>query len=137
MYFLTPYSNMCLCIACILVLIVASSSLFPHLAICGWVYYLHFLCCYYGLLHSISFPCCTHRLLVYMCFIFFIVSSSLFGYPVAYISSATNKWNWKCVKEGSGTEMLQVQQEKNWKIWKSVYIIQHTVNGCVLGWHCG
>jgi len=33
--------------------------------------------------------------------------------------------------------MLQVQQEKNWKIWKSVYIIQHTVNGCVLGWHCG
>ena len=51
----------------------------------------HFLCSYCALLHSTGFPCCTHRLLVYMCFISFIVSCSLVGSPVVDISTASNK----------------------------------------------
>jgi len=49
-----------LCIDCILVLIVASSTLCTHLAICRWLYYLHFLCWHCCLLHSIGFSCCAH-----------------------------------------------------------------------------
>jgi len=60
---------MVLCTDYILVLTVASFSLCTHLAVCRWLYYLHFLCCYCCLLHSVGFPCSTHRLLVYMFFI--------------------------------------------------------------------
>jgi hypothetical protein len=59
---------------------------------------LHILPFVGGRIHCTSFvhsvDCCTHMLLVDMCFIFFIVSCSLVGSPVVDISTATNKW--KC-----------------------------------------
>jgi len=44
---------------------------------------------------ALGFPCGTHRLLVDMCFISFIVSCSLVGYPIVDISTRTNKWKWQ------------------------------------------
>jgi hypothetical protein len=80
-----------LCIDCILLLTVALSFYLSHLAICSCLYWLHLLCLWCRLLHLLGFLCCTHRLLVVMCFISFVVSCSLVGSPVADISTATDK----------------------------------------------
>jgi hypothetical protein len=77
-----------LCIDCVVVLTFASSSLCTYFAICRWLYSLHFMCWYFTLLYSLVFLV---ALTSCMCFISFIVSYSLIGYPVAVISTATNK----------------------------------------------
>jgi hypothetical protein len=85
-------SIMCvLCIDCILVLTVASSSMLTRLAICSWLYSLHFFCSYCGLLHSTGFPCCTHRLLVHIVAFLLLYLAP----PVADISTATDMWKWQ------------------------------------------
>jgi hypothetical protein len=76
-----------LCIDCVVVLTFVS-SLRIHLAVCRWLYSLHLLCWYFTLLHSLVFLV---ALTGYMCFISFIVSYSLVGYPVVVISTAINK----------------------------------------------
>jgi hypothetical protein len=79
LYLLTPFSSMCPVYDCVLVWL-----LLTHLAIYRWLYSLHFLCSWCGLLHSQA--TCWHMFHV------FHLSGSLVGSPVVGISSATNKW---------------------------------------------
>jgi len=88
LYLLTPSSNLHFGVDCCIIFLAYTSC------ICRWFCSFHFPCSYCKLLHSVGFPCCTYRLLVYMRFIYFIVSCSLVGSPVVDIITATSKWKW-------------------------------------------
>jgi hypothetical protein len=110
-----------MCIDCILVLTVASSSLVTHLAICKWLHYLHFLCWCFTLARSYFFL--LHWQDTCLCvFHFFYCNCLHVGYPLVVISTTSIKWKWQSYRrelsEGSkwkGNAYLKCNRKKESK----------------------